>query len=198
MKATTALTLALACAFTGACSSSSSPETSDDAGTHDSATHDAGAHDTGIADVSTGDGYDGPPPPVFTLDAGITWTALYRDYFGNDTQPNTPGCSSGDCHGKATDTGYLSSGYLCPPGDKEACYKSITSQADGGPELIMADASFDADPLSSVLCADNDAGTYIGNGQMPQDPMTGGCKYYFRPVDMERLRLWVQAGYPDN
>jgi hypothetical protein len=200
MNATSALTLALACALTGACSSSSqdSQDTSD-ASRNDGPSRDAGTHDSDLLDATldTGDGYDGPPPPVFTLDAGVTWTDLYRDYFGNDTQLNTAGCSSSSiCHGTVNQAAAASSQYFCPKTDKEACYKSITSQDAAGPVLIVADASFADDFLSTVLCASNDAGEYIG-GQMPEN-QSGGCKYYFTPTDMERVRLWVQAGYPDN
>jgi hypothetical protein len=194
-----ALALVLACASTGACSSSSH-ETSDAASRNDAPSRDGGTRDSDLLDATldTADGNGGPPPPVFTLEAGVTWTDLYRDYFGNDTQLNTAGCSSGvQCHGTPTSGGAAQSNYVCPMADKEACYQSITSQLSTGPGLIQADASFANDYLSQVLCAVNDAGEYV-SGEMPIIATTGECKYYFTPTDMERLRLWVQAGYPDN
>jgi len=196
MRSLCVLILASSTVLLAACSSSSTPETSDAATKKDASNpRDAGksdASDAGSADVSMG--MDAPAQPVFTLDAGSTWTDLYRDYFGNDTQVHTAGCANGSfCHASTSDDGYAASGYLCPKGDKEACYKSLTMQEPDGPGLVMPDAGYASDLLGAVLCMVNDAGQPAGDGVMPYN-----CVYNFTPVDAERLKAWVQAGYPDN
>ena len=148
----------------------------------------------GGAPIDASMGIDVAPQPVFTIDAGSTWSDLYRDYFGNDTQVHTAGCANGSfCHGATTDDGTEASGYLCPKGDKEGCYKSFTTQAANGPGLVTPDAGFATDLLGSVLCQVNDAGQPVGDGVMPYD-----CVYNFTPVDVARIEAWLQAGYPDN
>ena len=125
--------------------------------------------------------------PTFTLDAGSTWTALYRDYFGN---PATASCAGdGNCHGSATQTGAMNSNYVCPPGDPQACWAGITSYGDGGADLVQPDASFTGDLLEQVLCKVDDAGNPVGDGMMPLF-----CSYNFTPVDMQRIQDWVARG----
>jgi hypothetical protein len=123
---------------------------------------------------------------VFTLDAGTTWTSLYRDYFGPSGVASCAG--DGACHGGTTQQGYEYSGFLCPPGDTSAaCWGGITSRGDGGAYLILPDASFATDKLSQVLCQTT------GVGSMPLF-----CSYDFTPVDIQRVAGWVNAGALDN
>jgi hypothetical protein len=200
MKSTSALTLAVLSVLPGACSSSSPHDTSDagpqaDATALDAASSDAG-DDAEADDASdASEGIDAPPTPVFSLDAGSTWTALYRDYFGNNTQSNAAGCANQSyCHGSTSGDGYQASQFLCPKGDKAGCYASITSPSvTTGPGLITADASASDDYLTQVLCRVDDAGNATGDGVMPQD-----CVYSFTPTDIQRITTWIKAGYPDN
>jgi hypothetical protein len=180
LKSTLALSLALA--VLGGCSSSSSLETADASskddgnasGKHDGATRDAGPPDTGAGCTSS-----------FSADAGVTWTDLYRDYFGPSGKASCAG--DGNCHGATTQAGYASSGFLCPSGDKSGCYTGLTLQGDAGPDLIEPDASFSDDNLSLVLCQCN------GGGTMPF-----GCSYIFTAVDVTRIQDWIAAGAQDN
>ena len=130
-------------------------------------------------------------PPAFTLEAGVTWNSLYRDYFGTSGRAT---CSKqGYCHGSTSENGYMSSGYLCPGGDASAeCYMGITS---AGAALITPDASLAHDFLSIELCQ-TDASV---GGSMP----TGGslanqCAYIFTPTDLQRIADWIAAGAQDN
>jgi hypothetical protein len=199
-------TLAVASFLLGACSSSSPHETPDaghkndaahDAGTHHEASHTVDASDASTATDATDasdatDAHDAAPVPVFTLDAGCTWTDLYRDYFGN---PATASCAgNGGCHGSPSQPGYANSmGYLCPADASTVCWASMTSADASGPDLITPDASFANDYLSMVLCQVNDAGMPVGDGVMPEY-----CTYNFTPVDMQRIHCWVEAGAPNN
>jgi len=141
----------------------------------------ADASDAGSADAA-----DAAPVPVFTLDAGTTWTALYRDYFGPTGVASCAG--DGACHGDTSQPGYLVSRYLCPTGNEPAkCYAGMTSTGDGGANLIVPDASFSDDLISQILCQDD------GTGIMPLY-----CSYYFTTVDMQRIADWVAAGAKDN
>ncbi len=124
----------------------------------------------------------------------MTWTDLYRDYFGNNGAVHTAGCANGCfCHGSTDGTGYSASGFLCPSGDKEGCYKSFVSQGPNGTDFVVPDAGFAADYIGSVLCLVTDAGQPTGAGTMPFN-----CAYNFTPTDVERITTWLQAGYPDN
>lgn len=175
-----------------ACSSSSAKGMSDAATRTDGTPNDVTTpgDDAGAPkDASTG--MDAPAQPTFTLEAGSTWTALYRDYFGNNTQVHTAGCANGGfCHASTSDDGYARSGYLCPDGDKESCYKSFTMSGVG---FVMPDGGFTTDGLGMILCQVNDAGEPVGDGFMPYN-----CVYNFTPVDVQRIEAWLAAGYPDN
>jgi hypothetical protein len=178
--------LGLACVLVGACSSSSTPDKADASSSKDSGIRvDAGT----MADV----GIDaGPPQPVFSADAGSTWTALYRDYFGNEAASNTAGCANGSiCHGSMTESGFQTSNFYCPKENAKACYVSFTSQ-DAGPYLVSPDAGWENDDLSMILCQVDDAGAPLG-GVMPYL-----CVYNFTPSDVTRIKAWIAAGYPDN
>jgi len=143
-----------------------------------------GAHDAGGGVDAT----VAPPVPVFSLDAGATWSSLYRDYFG---PAGVASCSGdGGCHASSSAVGAQFSRYhlTCPAGDASAaCYASFVSRGDGGANLIEPDASFASDPLSRLLCQPD------GGGFMPLT-----CSYYFTPVDLQRIGAWVSSGAKDN
>jgi len=143
---------------------------------------DASMADASLADVVVVDVVF----PVFSLDAGSTWTDLYRDYFGTSGVASCAG--DGFCHGSTTQHGYLVSGFLCPPGQQTDCYDGITSPADSGAGLITPGRSFRDDYISQVLRQEDDAG-----GGMPKSP-----DYTFTHVDIERISAWIEAGAPKN
>jgi hypothetical protein len=170
---------ALSAPLLGACSAASPADRSSDAGPKNDTGADAAPDASAGADAPTV-----TPVPVFTLDAGVTWTALYRDYFGPIGVASCAG--NGNCHGSTSELGYMVSSYLCPP-TKAACYAGITSMGDGGADLIAPDASFGSDYLSQVLCQTS------GVGQMPLY-----CSYTFTAVDIQRIQDWIAAGRQDN
>jgi hypothetical protein len=161
-----------------------------DAGTGDAAT-DAPTTADAPADAPVADaGTDGPPP--FTIDAGITWSSLYRDYFGPTGRASCAG--TGSCHGTSSGQGAEVSSFLCPSGDGgvKACWASMTSRGANGADLLTPDASFSASSLDSVLCQQ-------GGGFMPAGgTLAGGCAYIFSPTDLDRLEDWFNAGALEN
>jgi hypothetical protein len=188
--------------------SSSSPSNPDAGMKHDGSSHvDAPTtHDTGMPPPGSGTGTgsgtspgmdagDYPDgdcattsctsavPQIYTIEAGTTWSSLYRDYFGTSGVASCSGTGS-DCHGNTNGAGYASSGYLCPPHDAGACYEGFTTQSPTGPMLIAGDAGFAASGVSDVLCQCD------GNGGF----MPYGCCYYFQAADMQRIADWVNAG----
>ncbi len=149
------------------------------------APHSKDAASDDARDGAPDDARDAAPPPVFTLEAGTTWTSLYRDYFGPAGVATCVGAAAGDCHASPSDLGYQMSYFLCPAGDAgAACYTSFTSPYAN---LLDPDASFVEDPVSDVLCQPGPIGT------MPLN-----CTYVFTSVDIERIADWVNAGAPDN
>jgi hypothetical protein len=137
------------------------------------------------------DGYafDGP---VFTVEAGVTWSSLYRDYFG---PTGVASCEKeGFCHGTTSGVGYQTSSFLCPTGDGgvTTCWQTMTA-ADGG-YLVTPDAgeSFADSNLGAILCYPANPG-----GRMP----TNGdetCAYYFTASDIQRISDWIATGALDN
>jgi hypothetical protein len=167
-----------------ACSSSSAP--TQDASVHfdvspsqETGTFDAGSYPDG--ECPTGTCFN-VPLTTFTLDAGATWSALYRDYFGTTGVASCAGSGS-ECHGSPDSDAYVVSGYLCPPHDAGACYESFTSQSSTGSGFIVGDGGWGASPLPYILCQCN------GMGYMPY-----ACCYTFQAVDMQRIADWVNAG----
>jgi hypothetical protein len=131
------------------------------------------------------DGYNAPGTPQFAVEAGTTWSSLYRDYFGPG---GTASCSGGsNCHGSEAGAGFMSSGFLCPHGDAAAaCWAGMTHDGDGGPNIV-GDVSFNDGGLGTILCQN------YCLGQMPN-----GCTYYFTPNDMARIAAWVSGGAKDD
>ena len=109
---------------------------------------------------------------------GITWTELYKDYFGGAAS-----CSlEGTCHGDATGSGVKDSNFICPKNDKDACFKGLGEGVFGSAPLVNT-----ADPTKS--------GLYLvlrkssGGGKMPKKPQ---CT--FGVADMKRITDWMTAG----
>jgi len=135
--------------------------------------------------------FDAAPPSGPVADGGgvgttRTWTDLYADYFGNAQRAACAG--NGTCHGTAAQTGAQSSGgFVCPLGDKDACYKSLTSKDVG---LVTA-GDTTSDPKQSGLYGILRKTT--GGGTMPKSP-----PYQFTPADLDRLTAWLKAGAPND
>jgi hypothetical protein len=158
-----------------------------DAADRDTGIHDGGVSDARDASIDVVEDFDFPK---FTLDAGSTWTDLYRDYFGN---PKSAACagSPGMCHGSTDSDGYASSGYLCPANNKDGCYKGITLSFDAGGFGLV-------DPGPGGTYANSGLSNELrlsdgGGGFMPEYP-----PYAFTPVDIDRISAWIEAGAPNN
>jgi hypothetical protein len=145
-----------------------------------------------------------PPFDYAPLTPGNTWTALYADYFG-PPQPVDGGYAGGrascaaaaDCHGIATQTGALSSKFVCA--DQLGCYQSITSQAAiaNRPVLLPLGEPFSEDYLytTTLRSAQYPAGVL----RMPlAAPPVYPTAYTFSETDVERIAAWVEAGAPNN
>src|SRR6185295_8921864 len=121
--------------------------------------------------------FDAAPPPTPTSDAGSigtghTWTDLYTDYFGNAQRVVCAG--NGICHGDANQPGAKDSGgFVCPPNDKDACYKSITDPNVA--LLTVGDTT--SDPKQSQLY--QVLRKTSGGGTMPKSP-----PYQFTQADL--------------
>jgi hypothetical protein len=162
-------------------------DASDDGNHRPTGSHDGGASDASDASIDVVEDFDFP---VFMLDAGSTWTALYRDYFGNPKSAACAGTGNG-CHGNIEGAGYGQSGYLCPIDDKDGCYKGITLSFDAGGFGLIAPgpgAAYANSELSNELRLSDG-----GGGGMPQSP-----PYAFTPVDIDRISAWIEAGAPNN
>jgi hypothetical protein len=114
---------------------------------------------------------------------GSTWTELYADYFGGHGRAACAG--NGGCHGSASQTGSVVTGYVCPPdGDagKDSCYTTLTSYLQGIGGLPM----FVTGVLRSVACP---------GCAMPLVPTQ---IYTFSQTDVDRISAWIDAGAPNN
>ena len=155
--------------------------------------------------------FDAAPPefPVgaggadsgYVVGTGITFSDLYKDYFGRVGEPITtgagtfypgPGCAGdGRCHGDDKQAGALGSGgFVCSPTDKTACYMSLL-----GPAALLSIPADKAAPRKSYLISELrhvDNGATIG--RMPKRPAT----FVFTETDIKRISDWIAAGAPNN
>ena len=154
--------LALPLAFAAACSATGTSHGGEDR-------FDAGPAPTPDAGAIADDG-----------GGGITWTDLYRDFFGK-AAPG-PGCKgTGVCHGAADQGG----GGVWVCGDtQESCWKGMTTAS---PPIIDT-----TDPNSSVLLAVALRSKQGGN--MPQAP----ASYVFTDAAIKRIQDWMAAGAQNN
>ena len=139
-----------------------------------------------------------PPEPTPGADrgdngTGITWTDLYREYFGPGAAASCAG--TGACHGGEGQPGFKSSRYLCS--DKDQCWASMRDKdGDAAKHSGLVKESDLGMPESSQLLAielRHDAvqadGTTKRVGSMPKNP-----QYTFTPVGLARIRDWAKAG----
>lgn len=134
-------------------------------------------------------------PPVSDFDSGpgtsdggggITWTDIYRDYFG--VAPPGPGCKGdGLCHGSPSEPGTQTSSFNCGA-TKDACYTGITD-----PNAALINKTTPAtSALVQTLRHKNASGVQIGS--MPKRPTA----YFFSDADLKRIEDWMAAGAQNN
>ena len=113
---------------------------------------------------------------------GHTFTDLYKDYFGH---VGGPACSGdGACHGAPEQEGASVSGYVCPAGNRDACYQGLRSSG----LVLAADRDIPENSrLYSVLRKVN------GAGFMPLRPQCA-----FDDVDIARITAWIRGGAPND
>lgn len=143
---------------------------------------DATGHTTGGADIFDASPAPAlPPPDAAGADSGsgITWTDLYRDFFGASAPASCKG--NGTCHGSVSEGG--GSIWVC--GDTQAsCYTGITATAAA---LINT-----KDPASSTLLGVALRSSQGGN--MPLSP----ASYTFSDASIKRISDWMAAGAQNN
>jgi hypothetical protein len=122
------------------------------------------------------------PSPGTPLDnniaGGITWTELYKDYFGGRAS-----CSKnpGKCHQKPEDNGSRASGFAC--GDtKEECHAGLLASGRVTGNTFADTQLFGALRKSNPPDPNNP-------GFMPESPL-----FSFGPVDIKRISDWYAAG----
>jgi hypothetical protein len=120
------------------------------------------------------------------LGTGHTWSELYADYFGGTGRATCAG--NGSCHGTTSGAGFASSQYVCPPDDKDACYKSMLSASAG---LITSGQTLENDFLYQAIRKE----AAVGLNNMPLEPVQ---IYTFTPTDLARISAWVAAGAPND
>jgi hypothetical protein len=134
-------------------------------------------------------------------DGGVTFTDLYKDFFGPVKMGATASCTlnAGACHAGPTESGTMASiplhakdGYMCVP-DQAGCYASMV---DAG--LIVPDSkdpSAGNFPLTHVLRHLDPA-----TGLVPDCSSVGSCMPYkptsrvFTPGEMQRIQTWIMNG----
>jgi hypothetical protein len=136
--------------------------------------------------------FDAAVPPVPVVDSGpgnpdggpadITWTGLYRDFFG--AAPPGPGCSgsAGSCHGATGDPGAGASNFVCGK-SKDDCFTGITNKAAGLVDPSNA-------PGSGLITVIRHQQNGVQVGSMPQSPTT----YVFSADAVKRIEDWMTAG----
>jgi hypothetical protein len=136
---------------------------------------------TDVFDAGPAAAPDTGPAPTPDAGGGITWTDLYRDFFGN-AAPG-PGCkgTGGQCHGGVDQGG----GGVWVCGDtQESCWKGLTTAT-----TALIDTK---NPDNSVLLSV--ALRQRGGGNMPLAPTT----YVFSDASIQRIRDWMAAGAQNN
>ncbi len=128
--------------------------------------------------------FDASAPPAAPIDAGPlgqghTFDELYADYFGNPARASCAG--NGSCHGADNQRGSQDSSFVCPAGDKNACYTSLVSAAA---DLVNPGDAKTSILLTKVLRRADGTG-----GNMPQSP-----GYAFSDTDLQRISDWIDAG----
>ena len=149
--------------------------------------------------------FDATPPPEPDLASGAcgtgngpaTWTALYKDFFGNPSP--CPGCAgTGNCHG-GTNTQPPNQGIWACGTNQESCYQGIThpiitnfAGGDAGTLPLVDPGAPENSYLLRIIrhrAPDGDGGSMI-EGAMPQSPSS----YVFPDAGVARITQWIQEG----
>ena len=130
-----------------------------------------------------------PPPPLICFDedagaGGTRWTDLHRDLFGPTAFSRCAG--RGECHGAPEQRGARSSGIVCGA-DASACRASFIASN------WIEPGSAEDSPILTALRRQNDAGDIELGVGMPRIP---SCA--FSVASMERIRVWIENGAPDD
>jgi hypothetical protein len=142
---------------------------------------------------------------------GTTFTDLYADYFGPCGQASCTGLAG--CHNTATETGALTSGFVCGP-TKESCWRGMTQgiNPDAGgvfcPVVCVGTCPQNStfacptDPTKQTLYGGLHKAQAAGLNNMPCNsvPICQAAKspYTFTADDVARISTWIQQGAQDN
>lgn len=107
---------------------------------------------------------------------GVTFTDLYRDFFGPTGKATCAG--DGSCHGGEAEPGALASGFICNA-DKARCQATMAQELVGTSGLANPKASF----LYAILRKSS-------GGRMPKRPES----YVFSDASLERIQTWIANG----
>jgi hypothetical protein len=135
-----------------------------------------------------------------TCDA--TWTSLYANFFGPTGQASCGPSSQSSCHGAASQTGALFSGFVCGSTQDE-CLQGMTvgAEADAGvPPILPPDGG---NPSMSQLWVSLHKSTSTGGLEnMPcGDPtacLAAQASYTFTDSDLACISTWALQGAPNN
>jgi hypothetical protein len=129
----------------------------------------------------------GPPDPCADGGTSSSWTDLYTCFFGPTGKAS---CSAqGTCHGDPSQTGALSSGFVCGT-SKDACWQGMTQgtcNASTIPPCPIVPAGGTASFKSTGLY--NNLAKVGGGGNMPQNG-----SYLFTQADLARIAQWITDG----
>jgi hypothetical protein len=137
--------------------------------------------------ISGGDpSFDAGPQPAFDSGSnGVTFSALYNDFFGPNGRASC--AAGGTCHGaKGQDGEIASGGYICAP-DQTACHDTMVSATLKLTEIPAGKKGSDA-ILYNSLRHKNELGQTLGN--MPFSPKD----FLFTADDMKRIQTWLENG----
>lgn len=142
----------------------------------------------------TGGGYRYDAQPIQYPDASedcgteITWTSLYRDYFGNQNPMSKGKCSGGmgdenNCHLKSDAAGALASnGYVCGMTQTD-CYNTFKM-------VLVPPMNVGGTDYAHYFQAVLRQGGNLGVTPMPLRPASA----VFTPCDMARIKKWADNG----
>jgi hypothetical protein len=130
----------------------------------------------------------GPADPCVDGGTSSTWTDLYTCFFGPTGRAS---CSSqGTCHGDPSQTGALSSGFVCGT-SKDECFKGMSDGTYCSVNTIPPCPIVPANGTSSFASTGlyRNLAKVGGGGNMPQNG-----SYLFTKADLARIAQWITDG----